>query len=201
VVVDPVAIGTAITIAGGVFNITTKVIDITKFLKKEDKPYLILDPERNTRRVAIHINNEDRGYKIPYTVYRVYIKNVGQIAAEDCIGYLVQNGDQERVSWNFPENRSSVPIHPGGGRRELEPLAELSFNHDDFNHKNKTNLDERELRNLYHRLQVPALLAPTERGFESPIPRNRIILPGPYQLLVTSITPKTKRLSIPILIG
>jgi hypothetical protein len=82
VVVDPVAIGTAITIAGGVFNITTKVIDITKFLKKEDKPYLTLDPERNTRRVGIHINNEDRRYKIPYAVYRVYIKNVGQIAAE-----------------------------------------------------------------------------------------------------------------------
>ncbi len=195
-------IGTTITIVGGILNITKQAIDIKKYLKKgEDKPYLILDPERNARRVVIHLENEDRRYKIPYTVYRVNIKNMGQMAADGCIGYLVRNGDQEMVSWNFPASRSNVVIHPGGGKQELEPFAELTFNPYDFNQKNQTNLDEQELRNLYAQLEVPAMLAPTERGFESPISLNRKILPGQYELSVTSITPKTTQLSIPVEIG
>jgi hypothetical protein len=48
---------------------------------------------------------EGKGFKIPYVVNRITIKNSGRVSAEYCEGFFVIGDKRERVSWSHPSER------------------------------------------------------------------------------------------------
>lgn len=195
---------TFITLGFGAFNVATKAYEIYK--KSSNKPKLIIDPERSINPTIIHLFvhdntapvtfGEESGYKIPYVVNRIGIKNIGKIAADDCHGYLVKDRTQERVSWTIPSDRAEITIYPNT-REELELAAVFAPNLDELNIINDTSFTYMESLDLYDRLQLPHVISPTEHGFKSPPSLNRLISRGRYEVLITYKNPEAEPLRHP----
>jgi hypothetical protein len=196
----------AVSAAGFAFNAGSKVIQIVG--KRSNKAKLVLDPNREINPILIHcfiadtnssvVHPDGRGYKIPYLVNRVAIKNNGKISAEFCEGYIVKDNRKDRVSWSIPSERVRTSIHPES-TKELEVGAILYLNPIEFNRVNQTLFDTKQFQVVARQLGIPSIISPAQSGIQSPPTLNRLIQPGRYLIEVNYTDPDPLR--VPIIIN
>ncbi|MGA9909965.1 MAG: hypothetical protein WBP84_07125, partial [Nitrososphaeraceae archaeon] len=108
----------AVSAAGFAVNAGSKVIQIVG--KRSSKARLDLNHIRGINPFLIHCFIEDtnspvvhpdgRGYKIPYLLNRVAIKNNWKLTAEFCEGYIARDNKKDKVSWAVPSEMVRTSI-------------------------------------------------------------------------------------------
>jgi hypothetical protein len=202
------ALSAAVSSATGyAVNIGSKVKQLA--VKRSNKSKLILNPEMAINPILIHCFIEDidsgvnhqegKGYKIPYVLNRVIIKNTGRIAAEYCEGFIVkEDNTRERLAWSGGSESVRIQIFPVS-TKELDVCAMLYLNPIEFNRINQTFYDTNRLLTLVNQLGIPGLISPTQSGIQSPPSLNRLIKAASYLVEVNYKSPDI--LKIPILIN
>jgi hypothetical protein len=196
----------AVTAAGFAVNAGSKVIQIVG--KRSSKAKLDLNHIRRISPILIHcfisdtnspvVHPDGRGYKIPFLLNRVAIKNSGKISAEFCEGYLSKDNKKEKVSWSVPSDRVKTSIPPES-TKELEIAAMLYLNPIEFNRVNHTLFDTNQLQEVATQLGIPSIISPTQSGIQNSPFLNRHIEPGSYLIEINYIDPDPLR--IPIIIN
>jgi hypothetical protein len=191
---------------GHVVNIGSKVMQFAG--KRSNKPKLTLNPEITISPSLIHCFVEDInsgvnhpegiGYKIPYILNSINVKNAGRLAAEYCEGFIVTDNIQERLPWSVTSGRVRIEIFPGA-TMQLDVCAMLYLNPIEFNRINHTFYNIDKLSTLVSQLGIPQLISPTELGIQSPPSLNRSIKVAPYIVEVNYKSPDILR--IPILVN
>lgn len=193
----------AVTAAGFAVNAGSKVIQIVG--KRSSKAKLDLNHTRGISPILVHcfvadtnspvVHLDGRGYKIPYLLNRVAIKNNGKISAEFCEGYLAKDNKKDKVSWSVPSERVKTSIQPES-TKELEIAAMLYLNPIEFNRVNQTLFDTNQLQEVVTRLGIPSIISPTQSGIQSTPSLNRHIQPGRYIIEINYVDPDPLRVQI-----
>jgi hypothetical protein len=189
-----------------VVNIGSKVMYLAG--KRSNKAKLILNHEiaispRLTHCFTEDINSgidhpEGMGYKFPYILNSVNIKNAGRIAAEYCEGFIVAGNTRERLPWSGISGRARIEIFPGK-TMQLDVCAMLYLNPIEFNRINQTFYDSNKLSTLASQWGIPQLISPSELGMQSPPSLNKSIKATPYNVEVNYKS--TDMLRIPVLVN
>jgi hypothetical protein len=193
----------AVTAAGFAVNAGSKVIQIVG--KRSSKAKLDLNHIRGISPILIHcfiadtnspvVHPDGRGYKIPYLLNRVAIKNNGKISAEFCEGYLAKDNKKDKVAWSVPSERVKTSIQPES-TKELEIAAMLYLNPIEFNRVNQTLYDTNQLQEVATQLRIPSIISPTKSGIQSAPSLNRHIQPGSYIIEINYVDPDPLRVQI-----
>lgn len=193
----------AVTAAGFAVNAGSKVIQIVG--KRSSKAKLDLNYIRGISPILIHcfiadtnspvVHPDGRGYKIPYLLNRVAIKNNGKISAEFCEGYLAKDNKKDKVAWSVPSERVKTSIQPES-TKELEIAAMLYLNPIEFNRVNQTLYDTNQLQEVATQLRIPSIISPTKSGIQSAPSLNRHIQPGSYIIEINYVDPDPLRVQI-----
>jgi hypothetical protein len=196
----------AVTAAGFAVNAGSKVIQIVG--KRSSKAKLDLNHIRGINPILIHcfivdtnspvVHPDGRGYKIPYLLNRVAIKNNGKLPAEFCEGYLAKDNKKDKVSWAVPSERVRTSIQPES-TKELEIAAMLYLNPIEFNRVNQTLFDTNQFREVAIQLGMPSIISPTQSGIQIALSLNRRIQPGRYTIEINYVDPDPLR--VPIIIN
>jgi hypothetical protein len=196
----------AATAAGIAVNAGSKVIQIV--VKRSSKAKLDLNQIRGINPILIHcfisdtnstvVHPNGRGYKIPYLLNKVAIKNNGRIAAEFCEGYLAIGNKKDKVSWSIPSERVRTSIQPES-TKDLDIAAMLYLNPIEFNRANQTFFDTKQYQEIATRLGIPSIISPIQSGIQSAPSLNRHVQPGKYLIEINYLD--TEPLRIPIIIN
>lgn len=189
-----------------VVNIGYKVMHLTG--KRSNKPKLILNHEIAISPSLIHCFVEDInsgvnhpegiGYKLPYILNSISVKNTGRIAAEYCEGFIVADNIRERLPWSGTSARVRIEIF-SGATMQLDVCAMLYPNPIEFNRINHTFYNINKLSTLVSQLGIPRMISPTQLGVQSPPSLNRPIKVAQY---VVEVNYKSSdMLRIPILVN
>jgi len=201
---DPLS---AVTAAKGyAISIGSKVLQLAG--KKSNKPKLVLNPVMKINPILINCFIEDidlgvnhpegKGFKLPYLLNRVIVKNLSRVPAEYCEGFIVKEGNLESIPWSKISEGVRILI-PAQSTKELDVCAMLYLNPIEFNRINKTLFDTDKLVSIVNRLQIPDVISPNESGIQSPPSLNRHMKSGGYQIQVDYKS--TESLTIPIVIS
>jgi len=191
---------------GHVVNIGSKVMHLAG--KRSNKPKLTLNHEIAISPSLIHCFIEDInsgvnhpegiGYKLPYILNSINVKNAGRIAAEYCEGFIVADNIRERLPWSVASGRVRIEIFPGA-TMQLDVCAMLYLNPIEFNRINHTFYNINKLSTLVSQLGIPQLICPTQLGVQSPPSLNRPIKVAQYVVEVNYKSPDILR--VPILVN
>jgi hypothetical protein len=179
--------------------------------KRSKNPKLILNHEIAISPRLIHCFIEDInsginhpegiGYKFPYILNSLNIKNAGRIAAEYCEGFLVTGNIRERLPWSGASGRAGrarIEISPGA-TMQLDVCAMLYLNPIEFNRINRTFYDTDRLSTLVSQLGISQAISPTELGIQSPPSLNKPIRVTQYDIEVNYKS--TDMLRMPVLVN
>jgi hypothetical protein len=144
------------------------------------------------------VHPDGRGYKIPYMLNRVAIKNNGKLPAEFCEGCMAKDNKKDKVSWAVPSERVRTSIQPES-TKELEIAAMLYLNPIEFNRVNQTLFDTNQFREVGIQLGIPSIISPTQSEFQIALSLNRNIQPGRYTIEINYVDPDPLR--VPIIIN
>jgi hypothetical protein len=186
---DPISAVSAA--AGYAKSIGSKVIQLAGIIPAKPKltvnhemavnPHLISCFVEDIRFGVNHIDG--KGFKIPYMLNRVIIKNHGRGPAKYCEATVVGENKRYKLPWaNSPgETRILIPSQSSG---EIDVCAMLYLNPIEFNRINHTLYDTARFVNLVNELSIPAIIFPSELGIQSPPSMNRTVKTGPYLIEV-----------------
>lgn len=191
---------------GHVVNIGSKVKQLAG--KKSNKPKLTLNHEIAISPSLMHCFIEDInagvnhpegiGYKLPYILNSINVKNAGRVAAEYCEGFIAADNIRERLPWSLTSGRVRIEISPGA-TMQLDVCAMLYLNPIEFNRINHTFYNINKFSALVSQLGIPQLISPTQLGVQSPPSLNRPIKVAQYVVEVNYKSPDILR--IPILVN
>ena len=182
---DPISAVSAA--AGYAKNIGSKVIQLAGIIPAKPKlivnhamavnPSLISCFFENIRLGVNHI--EGKGFKIPYILNRVIIKNNGRGPAKYCEATVVEKNKRYKLPWaNYPgETRILIPSQSSA---EIDVCAMLYLNPIEFNRINHTVFDTARFVSLVNEQSIPAIIFPSELGIQSPPSLNMTVKTGLY---------------------
>jgi hypothetical protein len=140
---------------------------------------------------------EGKGFKIPYILNRVIIKNQGRVPAEHCEAVVVKENWRDKLPWANGSGLTKILI-PAQSSKELDFCAMLYLNPIEFNRINHTVFDTAKFESLVNEFSMPAIIFPSESGIQSPPSLNRSVKTGPYFIEVNNNG--TEILKIPIVV-
>lgn len=177
--------------AGYAKSIGSKVIQLAG--KMPNKPKLVVNPELAINPTLISLFIEDislgvnhidgKGFKIPYMLNRVSVKNSSRVPADYCEATIVEEKKRDKLPWADTSERTRILI-PAQSSMELDVCAMLYLNPIEFNRINQTLFDTDKFVNLVNRLSIPSIIFASELGIQSPPSLNRSVKTGPYLIEV-----------------
>jgi hypothetical protein len=171
-------------------SIGSKVIQLAGIIPA--KPKLTVDHEMAVHphliscfveEIRLGVNHIDgKGFKVPYILNRVTIKNQGRKPAKFCEATVVEENKRYWLPWATPgETRILIPSQSSA---EIDVCAMLYLNPIEFNRINHTVFDTARFVSLVNELSIPAIVFPSEFGVQSPPSLNRTVKTGPYLIEV-----------------
>lgn len=129
-------------------SIGSKVIQLAGI--RSNKSKLIVNPDMAINPVLINcfiedinlgVNHPDgKGFKIPYILNKIIIKNDSRVPAEYCEGFVLEGTNREKLPWANVSGGSRILI-PAQSTMELDVCAMLYLNPIEFNRINRTFFD------------------------------------------------------------
>jgi hypothetical protein len=152
-------------------SIGSKVIQLAGIFPA--KPKLTVDHEMAVHphliscfveEIRLGVNHIDgKGFKVPYILNRVTIKNHGRGPAKFCEATVVEEKKRYRLPWATPgETRILIPSQSSA---EIDVCAMLYLNPIEFNRINHTVFDTARFVSLVNELSIPAIIFPANLEF------------------------------------
>ena len=186
---DPISAVSAA--AGYAKSIGSKVIQLAGIIPAKPKltvndemavnPHLISCFVEDIRLGINHIDG--KGFKIPYLLNRIIIKNHGRGPAKFCEATIVEENKRYKLPWANSPGETRILI-PSQSSAEIDVCAMLYLNPIEFNRINNTVFDTARFVGLVNELSVPAIIFPSGLGIQSPPSSNRVAKTGPYSIEV-----------------
>jgi hypothetical protein len=134
--------------------------------------------------IRLGINHIDgKGFKIPYLLNRIIIKNHGRGPAKFCEATVVEENKRYKLPWANSPGETRILI-PSQSSAEIDVCAMLYLNPIEFNRINHTVFDTARFVSLVNELSIPAIIFPSEFGVQSPPSLNKTVKTGPYLIEV-----------------
>lgn len=134
--------------------------------------------------IRLGVNHIDgKGFKIPYMLNRVIIKNHGRGPAKYCEATVMEENECYKLPWANSPGETRILI-PSQSSAEIDVCAMLYLNPIEFNRINHTLFDTTKFVSLVNELSIPAIIFPSELGIQSPPSLNKKVKTGSYLLEV-----------------